>query len=137
MTTSTVKRDETVADFTHAVTEGSDGLTPRQRWQKSTVRLPLFSVTTADPDGGEAEELTYTIPAKPNPGLALEFLRQGRTIGPELAISWLIEEAVGAEGYAALVAELEDYEGDGGALLRGFGEKIQRVVMGGLEGPKA
>lgn len=131
MTAGTVKRDETVADFVHAAELEDDGLTPRQRWQASPKRLPLFSVTQGD------DETTYTIPDKPNPGLALEFLRQGRTIGPELAISWLIEEAVGTEGYTALVAELEEYEGDGAALLRGFGEKIQRVVMGGLEGPKA
>lgn len=132
MTASTIKRDETVADFVHPETEtADDGLTPRQRWQNSPERLPLFSVTVA------GEETSYTIPAKPNPGLALEFLRQGRKVGPELAISWLIEEAVGTDGYLALVDELEEYEGDGAALLRGFGEKIQRVVMGGLEGPKA
>lgn len=129
---TTTKRDETVADFSHKSNGGRDA------WRASEPRLPLFSVTEpSDVEGEEPELITYTIPAKPNPGLALEFLRQGRRIGPELAISWLIEETVGADGYDALVAEMEDYEGDGSALLGAIGEKIQRVVMGGLESPKA
>lgn len=133
---TTPKLNEPIADFTHI--KPSDGApTGREAWRESEERLPLFTVTTTDPENGEPTEIAYTIPAKPNPGLALDFLRKGRTIGPELAISWLIEEAVGADGYTALVAELESYDGDGAKLLQAFGEKIQRVIMGGLEGPKA
>ena len=126
----TAKRDETVVDFTHPVGEAPE-LEPRKAWQLSDERLPLFSVATGD------ELETITLPAKPNPGLALEFLRKGRQIGAELAISWLIEEAIGVDGYDKLVSEMETYEGDGSKLLGAIGEKIQRVVMGGLESPKA
>lgn len=142
MNAISTKRDQTVADFEH-VTAAEGAPSGRAAWRASADRLPLFSVTkpgTEAEDGGGAtddELVTYTIPAKPNAGLALDFLREARTVGAELAISWLIEEAVGHEGYDALVVELETYEGDGAALLRAFGEKIQRVVMGGLEGPKA
>lgn len=126
----TTKRDETVVDFQH-VERADDAPTGREAWRLSDDRLPLFSVTKGD------ELETVTMPAKPNPGLALDFLRMGRRIGPELAISWLIEEAIGADGYDSLVDEMETYEGDGSKLLGAIGEKIQRVVMGGLESPKA
>jgi hypothetical protein len=76
------------------------------------------------------------MPAKPNPGLALKFLKMAREQG-ELASSWLIESAIGADGYDALAAELINYDGDPVALLRAIVEKIQRVAMGGLEAPKA
>lgn len=126
----TTKRSEDVVEFVHV--ERDDDLTPRKAWQLSDERLPLFSIVKPD---GEREEVT--MPAKPNSGLALDFLRMGRQIGPELAISWLIEEAIGADGYEALVSEMETYEGDGQKLLGSIGEKIQVVVMGGLQGPKA
>lgn len=127
----TTKRDETVVDFQH-VERADDAPTGREAWRLSDERLPLFSVTS-----GDDEREFVTMPAKPNPGLALDFLRMGRRIGPELAISWLIEEAIGADGYDSLVTEMETYEGDGSKLLGAIGEKIQRVVMGGLESPKA
>lgn len=131
-----MKRDETVADFTAAARpEGAP--TGRDAWRMMDERLPLFSVTSEGGPEDEPERIEYTIPAKPNAGLALEFLRVARTQGAELATSWLIEEAVGREGYQALIDELEGFGGDGAAVLRGMGEKIQRVVMGGLEGPKA
>lgn len=126
----TAKREEAVVTFDH-VERPDDAPTGREAWRLSDERLPLFSIT-------KGEELeTITMPAKPNPGLALDFLRMGRRIGPELAISWLIEEAIGADGYDSLVLEMETYEGDGSKLLGAIGEKIQRVVMGGLESPKA
>lgn len=124
------KREEAVVTFEH-VERADDAPTGREAWRLSDERLPLFSIA----NGEELESVT--MPAKPNPGLALDFLRMGRKIGPELAISWLIEEAIGADGYESLVAEMETYEGDGSKLLGAIGEKIQRVVMGGLESPKA
>lgn len=124
------KRDEVVTTF-----EGTP--TTRDEWRASEPRLPLFSTTTESDTVGEPLVETYTYPAKPNPGLALEFLRQGRRLGGELAVSWLIEEAIGSDGYDALVRELEGYTGDGAAVLRGMGEKLQKSIMGGLEGPKA
>lgn len=107
-----------------------------QDWANSEERLPLFSVTKVDAENGEPEVVEYTMPAKPNPGLALKFLKMAREQG-EIASVWLIEQAIGAEGYDALADELVSYDGDAGALLRGIVEKIQRVAMGGLEAPKA
>ena len=126
----TAKRDEAVVTFEH-VERADDAPTGREAWRLSDERLPLFSIAKGD------ELEAVTMPAKPNPGLALEFLKMGRRIGPELAISWLIEEAIGVDGYDKLVLEMETYEGDGSKLLGAIGEKIQRVVMGGLESPKA
>ncbi len=112
-------------------------------WATSDERLPLFSlyVTPTDEngeeiEGAEPELVEYTMPAKPNPGLALKFLKMARTEG-ETASVWLIESAIGAEGYDALADELINYEGDPVALLQRIVEKIQKVAMGGLEAPKA
>jgi hypothetical protein len=107
-----------------------------EEWATSADRTPLFSVRVESGEGEESEIVTYSMPAKPNPGLALKFLKMAREQG-ELASSWLIETAIGAEGYDALTAELINYDGDPVALLRGITEKIQKVAMGGLDNPKA
>ena len=110
-------------------------------WALSKERVPLFSLYVKPTEGdgdeyAEPELVAYTMPAKPNPGLALKFLKMAREQG-ELASSWLIESAIGSDGYDALAAELINYDGDPVALLRAIVEKIQRVAMGGLEAPKA
>lgn len=135
MTTNT-KRDQPVASIT-------SNPAAWDQWATSAERLPLFSLYVApvDEDGepipdAEPELVEYTMPAKPNPGLALKFLKMARETG-ELASSWLIETAIGSEGYDALASELINYDGDPAALLRAIVEKIQRVAMGGLEAPKA
>jgi len=112
-------------------------------WALSEDRVPLFSLIVAPVDDAgapipdaEPELVEYTMPKKPNPGLALRFLKMAREQG-ELATAWLIESAIGEDGYNALADELINYDGDATALLRGIVEKIQRVAMGGLEAPKA
>lgn len=125
---TTPKRNEAVATFVH------EQDAPRPDWALSDERVPLFEY-----DDEHGERQTVTMPAKPNPGLGLAFLRKGRTIGAEFAISWLIEEAIGAEGYDALVRELSEMPDpeNGTAVLRDIGQRVQLVVMGGLDGPKA
>ena len=116
-----------------AVFAAHDGA-ERPEWALSDERLPLFEC-----DGPDGERITVTMPAKPNPKLALIFLREARKIGAELAVSWLIEEAIGSEGYDALADELgrmPDPE-NASKVVQAIGQKVQRVVMGGLEGPKA
>lgn len=113
-------------------------------WANSEERIPIFylSAQPRDEDGLEIEDaepelVAYTMPAKPNPGLALKFLKMAREQG-EIATVWLIETAIGAEGYDALADELINYDGDPTALLQSIVGKIQNVAMGGLEkGPKA
>lgn len=123
-------------------------------WAKSEDRVVIFSVSRPNPDYEEWKSLgyheegdsgpdthvfvDYTMPRRPNVGLSLEYLRVAR-INPDLGMSWIIETAIGTEGYDALVAELTatpDAE-EAKALLARISEKIQTVALGGLEAPKA
>lgn len=88
------------------------------------------------------ERTDYTMPKKPNAGLALAYLKQARQ-NADVAMSWLIETAIGEEGYDALTAELSGYDdpADAHQLLQDIVGRIQKVAMGGLDGqghdPKA
>lgn len=132
------KRSEPIAEILHTDAGAA--------WALDERRVPIFSVRKPYVPTGEEEPdfvapddeiVTYTMPAKPNPGIALRFLKKAREQG-DVASSWLIETAIGAEGYDALADELINYEGDPVALLQQIAQKIQTVVMGGLDaGPKA
>lgn len=138
------KRSEPIVTLEHV--QGAAGA-----WATSEERLPVFSVRRPvfDDDGnpaidaeGEAvtELVTYTMPAKPNPGFALRYLKLSRQIG-DAASSWLIETACGEEAYDALADDLITYEennpGQSVQLLRKIAERIQTAAMGGLDaGPK-
>jgi hypothetical protein len=119
-----------------------DGDAPAPDWTLSAERVPVFvAVHRFDEDGyalPEPERIEITMPRRPNPRLGLEFLRRARSEG-ELATAWLIEEAIGGDGFDTLLAELDRMPNpeDGQAALIAISERIQRVVMGGLEGPKA
>lgn len=132
-------------------------------WATSDERAVVFSVVKPNPeheawaarkaahegDGGDegAERLPftepepepiqvdYTMPAKPNAGLSLIYLRRARE-NADLAMSWLLELALGSEGYDALADELAGYENGNEAqiVLNSVVARIQRVAMGGLEG---
>lgn len=132
------KRSEPIATLEHV--EGA-----AEAWATSEERLPVFSVRRPvfDDDGNttdDSELVTYTMPAKPNPGFALKYLKLARTIG-DAASSWLIETACGEEAYDALADDLITYEennpGQSVTLLRKIAERIQTAAMGGLDaGPK-
>lgn len=116
------------------------------RWADTDDRIPVFAVRRPilDDDGndsGDTELVEYTMPRKPNPGFALQYLKLARQIG-DAASSWLIETAVGEEGYDALAEDLVTYEekNPGGSikLLQQIAQRIQETAMGGLDaGPKA
>jgi hypothetical protein len=122
----------------------------RPEWATSSDRVPVFVTRRraypegadvpegADPD--EIVETTYDMPALPNPAIALRFLKRARTEG-ELATAWMIETAIGEAGYDALTDMLEEIAmkgGDATATLQRVAQKIQTVLMGGLDaGPKA
>ena len=100
-------------------------------------RIPLFTISKPNPKAGEPDEpaeleTTYTMPGRPHVGLALAYLRMARIEGGEPAMAWLIEEAVGTEGFFALVAE-PDVSRD---MIRGIFHKVREVILGGLEAPK-
>lgn len=128
--------------LTEAVATFDDEAPPRPDWALDDDRVPLFvAVHRFDADGAELaepERIEITMPRRPNPGLALEFLRMARTQG-ELAISWLIEEAIGSDGYDKLVTELkrDPNPAHAQAALEAVGERVQRIISGGLDAPKA
>ena len=132
------KRTEPIATLEHVAGAA-------EAWATSEERLPVFHVRRRvfDDDGNptdDSELITYTMPAKPNPGFALKYLKLARTIG-DAASSWLIETACGEEAYDALADDLityeENYPGQSVALLRKIAERIQTAAMGGLDsGPK-
>lgn len=111
-------------------------------WRASDDRLVLFTVTKVDghnDDGSPIERLIeHSMPNRPNAGLALEYLARARRMDPDVAMSWLIEAAVGAEGYDDLTAELSNPAVESPlAILRDITGRIQKVALGGLEAPKA
>ena len=137
------KRDEVVVAFQHSGEE----------WANSSDRVPVFSITKqiANPElesftGPDEErdrlprEITktavHTMPGVPNAGLALAYLKLARRRSADEAMSWLIEAAVGVEGYDDLVDELAGVGDKGPAILEGIVRKIQTIAMGGLEAPK-
>lgn len=121
-----------------------------ERWALSDERTVVFSVVRPNParevwegmEHGEGDEappgtiqVDYTMPATPNAGLSLIYLRRARE-NADLAMSWLIELALGTEGYDALAEELAGYEDgmEAQIVLNSVVARIQRVAMGGLEG---
>lgn len=105
------------------------------------ARIPVFTVQrpsdVANEDGSPATvDTVYTMPAKPNPGIALEYMRQARQ-NADLAASWLIEEQIGSDGYTALVEEMQMLDdAEASALFEAIAIRIRDVSMGGLEAPK-
>lgn len=132
------KRNEPIATLDHI--EGA-----AEAWATSDERLPVFQVRRPifDDDGEQTDDtelVTFSMPAKPNPGFALKYLKLARQIG-DAASSWLIETACGEDAYDALADDLITYEennpGQSVQLLRKIAERIQTAAMGGLDsGPK-
>lgn len=132
-----------------AVLRHSDAATT---WATSEDRTIVFSVTRPNPDRDYPIELAegqvderprelrhdYTMPATPNAGLGLAYLKRARE-NADVAMSWLIETAIGSDGYDALTDELSGVTDGNEAtrILQGVVERIQRVALGGLEAPKA
>lgn len=101
-------------------------------WDDTEDRLVLFTITRPDPEAEDGlARKAYDMPNKPNPGLGLAFLRMARLHGIELAVSWLLEEAIGTEGYLALAGEPDVTP----EVIGQITAKVRAVVLGGL--PKA
>ena len=107
-----------MADKQWAVLEFSS---PDPFAEKTEGRIPLFSI-----DG-----TAYTIPARFDPIMALRALDMARRRGEEIMLSWLLEEALGEEGYQALLGCSSVTTGQLQALM----EKVSEQVMGALEEP--
>lgn len=102
-------------------------------WDDAPERVLLFSISRpGEKEGDEPVVIDYSMPGKAHPGLSLAFLKMARTAGVEIAMSWLLEQAVGVEGYEALCAE----PGLTSETLASIMKKAQTVILGGLEAPK-
>lgn len=115
------------------------------QWANSPERAPIFTVLRAAErpvDAGDDwqphdERHEYTMPQTPNVGMSLAYLKRARE-NADLAMSWLIETAIGSEGYDALVDELAGMAPkDAQSLVQTITQRIQTVALGGLEAPKA
>jgi hypothetical protein len=121
-------------------------------WALSTERAPVFTVVRPNPAFDEFEAVrsseddentvnpyertittTFTMPAKTNPGLALDYLRRARE-NADLAASWLLELALGVEGYDALVVELsaEPDPDIAQATMQAVIQAVAKRALGGL-----
>lgn len=134
-----------------------------EQWATSEQRTIVFSVTREEPNPRAGQPIEgalipegvdgwiaplepdtivvvhdYTMPSKPNAGLGLDYLKRARQQA-DVAMSWLIEVAIGSDGYDALTTELSgvDNADEAQRILQGVVERIQRVALGGLEAPKA
>lgn len=85
-------------------------------------RVTLFTI-----DGQE-----HTVPESFPPVFALKALDVARKQGEEIMMSWILEEALGAESYAALL----ECRGVTSAQLRGLMESVSERVLGALEETK-
>lgn len=80
----------------------------------------------------ELDGISYEIDKKPNVGLALRYLKIARLRGEEIAAGYLLEEALGSEGYDAL-SECRTLTKEDFAAVT---ETIKKHTMGGLEAGK-
>lgn len=105
-------------------------------WQDSPDRTEVFRIVETHDAAGELliepRVKIYDMPAKPNAGLALQFLKRARREGGEMALSWLMEVSLGADAYDDL-ADQPDLEQDD---LKNIMGAIQKIALGGLEAPK-
>jgi hypothetical protein len=81
--------------------------------------IDLFSI-----DG-----VMYQMPAKPRVNIALQYLNDARTVGPEAAQMMLLEKMLGEKGYKAL-SEYDDLTADN---LTEIMAVVQKHTMGALE----
>lgn len=97
-----------------------------------------IELTTTDSSPVEEIELfsidgvSYTIPNKPRLNVALKTLKLANTVGQDAAMVYMMEAAIGEEAFEALL----DYDDLDQETLQAIMAAAQKVVFGGLEGPK-
>lgn len=100
----------------------------------SFVQQPLEAgqVAAPVPQVQASEDFVYSMPEKANAGFSLVYLKAARTMGAEVAIAWLLELALGEDGYDALAGEADLDP----ATLNVIMETVQTRALGGLDAPK-
>lgn len=90
-------------------------------WEDAPERFPLFTITA--PDGAET---VYDMPRAKHPGFVMQYLREARKHGDEIATGWLIERVLGEAGYTALLEEPDlTFE-----TINAIGRTIVKVLTG-------
>lgn len=100
-----------------------------------------IELTTSNESNEEVEQVelfsidgkSYTIPKKPRMNVALKTMKMIRTEGEDAAAAYMLEAVIGEEAYDALT----DYDDLDPETFRQIIAIAQKVVFGGLEGPKA
>ncbi len=101
-------------------------------WGDGDERLLIFSIEEYN-ENGEPKRVDYTIDARPNGGVALQYLKMRRTLDADTAAAWLIERAVGTEAYDALASEPDLT----GPMIGQIAGKINDSLLGMFSAPKA
>lgn len=108
--------------------------------RKTKGEGPLTLVLTTQKDRPEPErevlfsidDVDYTIPVRFSANVALQFARTTLLRGPEIAVSWALETALGERGHAALMA-YDDLEPE---HLEIIVTTICTRIAAGMEAPK-
>lgn len=101
--------------------------------------MALVLTTSKDKPAPEKEVLfsidgmEYEIPTKFGANAALQFARVVRLQGPDIAVAWVLEYALGPSGYAALM----NYDELTAEQLDQVTQVIVTRVAGAMELPKA
>lgn len=85
-------------------------------------RVPAFSING----------VTYSILTKPKVNAGLKYVHLARTRGAEIAVDFMLETLLGAEGYAALMDFDDLTEEDLTAVMNA----ATRIMTGAIEAPK-
>lgn len=90
-------------------------------WEDAPERFPLFTITA--PDGAET---VYDMPRAKHPGIVMQYLREARKYGDEIATGWLLERVLGEKGYTALLEEPDlTFE-----TINAIGRTVVKVLTG-------
>ena len=93
-------------------------------------RFELFTIT--DETTSPPTERTFSMPWQQDSGLALRFLRKVDEVGGEVAGAWLLEQAIGAQAFAALTSQRDLSDED----IKAISQAASRIVTGKLLPPK-
>ena len=85
-------------------------------------RIPAFAINGT----------TYSILTRPRTNQGLKYVHLARTKGSEIAIDYMLEVLLGAEGYTAL-REFDDLTEDD---LKAVIDAASRIMAGAVEAPK-
>lgn len=93
-----------------------------------TERVTVFTLVDVDDDGNEAD-VEYTVPARQQPHLMLQYLYDLTKYGRNAAAALLTERALGPAAFAALVSA----EGMTSQMWTDVNRVVARVVLGKAE----